>query len=332
MARSVRARRNVNSSAASERTLRSGATTRIAGRATVLSPSSSLCHSPCSQASSVAPSMPSTAATSSDWKDSRRSSPSVTTGQPTSSWRWSASMTARSSSALKPASSTRPAAWASRASSRPCGRSSEPTWSARAVRGGIIESMEIAVRIVLVSGSLRAGSGNSAVVRTAAAVAPAGVEGVVLNGMGDLPHFNPDDDLDPLPGPVAALRTAIGAGDAVMFCTPEYAGALPGSFKNLLDWTVGGAEMYRRPVAFINASGIAAPTGGADAHDSLRKVLSYVGAEIVEPACARIPVPRDAVGPDGLIADPALREAIAGALGALAGHVRRRPADGDELL
>jgi chromate reductase len=189
--------------------------------------------------------------------------------------------------------------------------------------------MEVAVRIVLVSGSLRAGSGNSAVVRTAAAVAPEGVDGVVFDGMGDLPHFNPDDDHDPLPGPVAALRAAIGAGDAVMFCTPEYAGALPGSFKNLLDWTVGGAEMYRRPVAFINASGIAAPTGGADAHDSLRKVLGYVGAEIVEDACVRIPVPRDAVHADGLIADAPLRARIAAALAALAEYVRARPADDD---
>ena len=61
-------------------------------------------------------------------------------------------------------------------------------------------------------------------------------------------------------------------------CTPEYAGALPGSFKNLLDWTVGGGQTYGMPVAWINVSGAAAPTGGADAHDSLRKVLGYTGA------------------------------------------------------
>lgn len=42
------------------------------------------------------------------------------------------------------------------------------------------------------------------------------------------------------------------AADAVLFCTPEYAGALPGSFKNLLDWTVGGGETYGKPAAWIN--------------------------------------------------------------------------------
>jgi NAD(P)H-dependent FMN reductase len=42
---------------------------------------------------------------------------------------------------------------------------------------------------------------------------------------------------------VADLRRQIEAADAVVFCTSEYAGALPGSFKNLLDWTVGGGEV-----------------------------------------------------------------------------------------
>ena len=58
-------------------------------------------------------------------------------------------------------------------------------------------------------------------------------------------------------------------------------------------------------MAWVNASGAAAQTGAADAHDSLRKVLGYVGAEIVEPACVRIPVTRQAVGADGLVHDAA---------------------------
>jgi len=109
---------------------------------------------------------------------------------------------------------------------------------------------------------------------------------------------------------VASLRAAIKEADAVLICTPEYAGGLPGSFKNLLDWTVGGGEMYGKPVAWINASSIAAPTGGRDAHDSLRKVLTYAGAKIVDEACARIPVPRDAVAACQ-VADPDLRGRIA---------------------
>ena len=73
-----------------------------------------------------------------------------------------------------------------------------------------------------------------------------GVEAEIYDGMGRLPHFNPDDDPADgvgLDAEVAALRAALGEADALLLSTPEYAGALPGSFKNLLDWTVGGGQM-----------------------------------------------------------------------------------------
>lgn len=125
--------------------------------------------------------------------------------------------------------------------------------------------------------------------RTAAAVAPEGITTTLFDGLADLPAFNPDDDYDPLHPAVAKLRTAIAAAEAILFCTPEYAGALPGSFKNLLDRTVGGPEMDGQPVARLNVSSIAAPTGGADAHASLAKVMGYLNARVIEPACRRIP-------------------------------------------
>ncbi|MFF7248476.1 NADPH-dependent FMN reductase [Embleya sp. NPDC008237] len=170
-------------------------------------------------------------------------------------------------------------------------------------------------RVLLISGSLRAESTNSALVRTAREVAPPGVHAVVFEGLGRLPHFNPDEDHEPLPPAVVELRAAIEAADAVLFSTPEYAGALPGSFKNLLDWTVGGVETSEKPVAWINAS--ANPGGAAKAHESLRVVLGYTGADVVDAACVRVGVSRDAVGPDGLIADPDVRRDITAALTAL---------------
>ena len=189
--------------------------------------------------------------------------------------------------------------------------------------------MERTIQILLVSGSLRAGSTNTALLRTAQAVAPGGVVGLLYRGLGALPHFNPDDDPEggPIDPTVADLRAQIGSADALLFSTPEYAGALPGSFKNLLEWTVGGGETYVMPVAWVNASGPAAPTGAADAHDSLRKVLGYTGSDIVEAACVRVPVPRTAIGSDGLVAEPAIREQIAGVLATLARHVSDRLAD-----
>lgn len=180
--------------------------------------------------------------------------------------------------------------------------------------------MDQPIRVLLISGSLRRGSTNTALLATARDVAPDGLEAVLDDSIGRLPHFNPDDDIDgeAVDPAVAELRARIGGVDAVLFCTPEYAGALPGSFKNLLDWTVGGGETYGKPVAWINVSGPAAPTGGAGAHDSLRAVLGYTGARIIEPACVRIPLSRAAVGAGGLIDDPAIRAQIAAALETLA--------------
>jgi NAD(P)H-dependent FMN reductase len=132
------------------------------------------------------------------------------------------------------------------------------------------------------------------------------------DGLAQLPHFNPDDDHAPLPPAVSVLRQAIANADGVVFCTPEYAGTLPGSLKNLLDWCVGGTDLTGKRVAWI---GVAAdPRRGAGAHATLATVLRYVQADIVEDACTSVPVARDGVGPDGLIADPATRAAVTAAL------------------
>jgi NAD(P)H-dependent FMN reductase len=179
------------------------------------------------------------------------------------------------------------------------------------------------VRILLVSGSGRAGSTNAAVLRTAAEVAGPELRTVLYPGIGELPLFNPDDDREGIPVDqrVAEMRRELAHADALLICTPEYAGALPAAMKNLLEWTIGDAGTYGKPVAWINAAGAAAPTGAADAHDSLRKVLGYAGADIVENACVRIPVERALVGPDGLVTDRDVRAQIAGALRRLAEHV-----------
>lgn len=184
------------------------------------------------------------------------------------------------------------------------------------------------IRILLISGSTRSGSTNTAFLRTAQAVAPHGVVATLFTRMTDLPHFNPDDDAsdDPAGGTrrlhtaVADLRAEIALSRGVLLCTPEYAGALPGSFKNLLDWTVGGSEMYGKPTAWVNVS--SSPTGAGDAHASLAKVLGFLNADIVGAACDRIPVTRADVGADGLIADVRIRERIVGVLVTLAAYVR----------
>lgn len=161
--------------------------------------------------------------------------------------------------------------------------------------------------LVLISGSLRGGSVNGAVIATAAALAPAEVETLIYHRTADLPHFNPDDDREPLPEPVSDLRRTLNDACAVLLSTPEYAGSLPGSFKNLLDWTIGGAGLYQRPIGWINPS---AHGGSEETYRALRIVLDRAGAEIVACACKDIPTPRDAIGTDGMIARAEIRGEI----------------------
>jgi chromate reductase len=173
-------------------------------------------------------------------------------------------------------------------------------------------------RILLVSGSTRSGSTNTAALRAVHEVAPDGISTVLYDGLAGLPAFNPDDDLGEPPAAVAALREQITSADAVVFCTPEYAGTLPGSFKNLLDWTVGDGGLYGKPVAWIN---VANEGRGQGAQDTLLTVLGYVGAHVVEPACRRLPVARDWVGPSGAITDPGFRAEMTAVAITLAGAV-----------
>ena len=173
-------------------------------------------------------------------------------------------------------------------------------------------------RLLLIGGSLRTGSVNAAVLTTAATIAPAGVIATVYEGLRRLPPFDPDEDRLPLHPAVADLRDRLHNADAVLFSTPEYAGALPGSLKNLLDWTVGDG-MYEMPVGWINAS--TGYTGAQHAHDSLRRVLGFVNADIVEDAALVLPVARSTYGPDGLIGDPLIRAGIATVLAALVARV-----------
>jgi NAD(P)H-dependent FMN reductase len=180
------------------------------------------------------------------------------------------------------------------------------------------------VRVVLVSGSTRAGSTNTAALRTAAGLGLPGIEATLWADLVGVPAFVPEDETQP-PAAVAELRRLLAAADAVVFCTPEYAGTLPGSFKNAIDWLVGSGELYRKPVSWIN---VGAPGRGAGAEATLATVLGYVDAEVIAPACVRITVARQTVDADGVVRDPDTRTRLADQLAAVAAHLRTRPDGG----
>ncbi|MEV4757547.1 NAD(P)H-dependent oxidoreductase [Micromonospora sp. NPDC049559] len=169
-------------------------------------------------------------------------------------------------------------------------------------------------QLLLISGSTREGSTNTAALRTAASVVPEGATATLYGGLVSLPAFVPGDQAPP--AAVTQLREAVETADAVLFCTPEYAGTLPGSLKNLLDWLVGSGELNDKPVAWLS---VAAPGRGEGARTTLETVLRYVDAKLLASACARVPVPRDAVAPDGGIADQGIRAALAAAMADLVG-------------
>src|SRR5690349_18700927 len=109
------------------------------------------------------------------------------------------------------------------------------------------------MRILAISGSLRATSTNTAALKAAALIAPAPIKIALFDAIGSLPLFNPDAELD-MPSSVAAFRAAVGAADGLLIASPEYAHGVSGVIKNALDWLVSGEEFVNKPVALINAS------------------------------------------------------------------------------
>jgi chromate reductase, NAD(P)H dehydrogenase (quinone) len=148
------------------------------------------------------------------------------------------------------------------------------------------------IRVLLVSGSTRPGSSNTRVLRMLHERTWPGVGTDLYDGLPEIPPFVPGVEAEPRA--VRDLLARIASSDAVLFSTPEYAGGLPGTLKNLLDWTVGAGRLYGKPVAWLD---VANPGRGAGARDQLRTVLGYVGSSVLEAACVHValaPDPGDA--------------------------------------
>ncbi|MDO1530495.1 NADPH-dependent FMN reductase [Fulvimonas sp. R45] len=132
-------------------------------------------------------------------------------------------------------------------------------------------------RVLCLCGSLRRVSSNRAALEAARQLAPPSLELRPYDGMAALPPFNPDDEADPLPAPVLALREAVGRADALLVACPEYAHGVPGAFKNLLDWLVGSLEFPGKPVLLLNASA----RGSHHAQEALAEILRTMSAELL---------------------------------------------------
>lgn len=173
-------------------------------------------------------------------------------------------------------------------------------------------------RILGISGSLRDGSHNTALLRAAARLLPPGVELEVYDGLRDLPPFDADRDVEPPDPGVARLREAIALADGVMIATPEFNGSIPGVLKNALDWAsrpFPDNAFRGKPVAVIGAS--TGLFGAVWAQADTRRVLGVIGADVID---QELPVGQaeTAFDDDGRLLDPEQHAALAALIGVLA--------------
>jgi NAD(P)H-dependent FMN reductase len=179
------------------------------------------------------------------------------------------------------------------------------------------------MRILALSGSLRAGSSNTALLLAGARLAAPEVQIVLFSRLGELPHFNPDLDGegDAPPPAVAALRAEVSAADGVIICSPEYARGVPGSLKNALDWLVSHADFACMPVLLWNASA----AGGQHAQASLVETLRTMSAKVLVEASLLTPFLHKKLGPGAELSAEAA-QALKGSLAALARAVEEAQA------
>lgn len=173
------------------------------------------------------------------------------------------------------------------------------------------------MRILAVSGSLRAESYNTALARAAQDLAPEGVEIELYDGLGGLPPYDADVDGEDSPAAVFDLRARIAAADALLLVTPEYNGSIPGVLKNAVDWASRPrreAALWGKTVAVAGAT--TGQYGALWAQQDLRRVLGIAGARVI---VGELPVARaqNVFDESGRLRDQVVAERLRAHLAAL---------------
>lgn len=172
-------------------------------------------------------------------------------------------------------------------------------------------------RVLCLCGSLRSVSSNRALLEAARQLAPDDLLLNLYDGLAQLPLFNPDVEIEPLPPSVQALRTAVGVSDALLIACPEYAHGIPGAFKNLLDWLVGSLEFPDKPVLQVNASG----RDSYHAQSALREVLVTMSARMLTDEPLGVPLPGAGCEVDFILDEPVRRGAVQAMLAVLSARL-----------
>ena len=174
--------------------------------------------------------------------------------------------------------------------------------------------MNNTISILAISGSLRANSSNTFILKAIMSLAPINVGVYLYDGIGKLPHFNPELEHEALSA-VEDWRKQVEKADGVIICTPEYAFGIPGVLKNALDWLVGSGELNKKPVAAISASPLA--PGGDKALFSLENTLTALGTIKSKEVLLSIPFVAKKLDAAGVVTDAATKAQLATVLNAL---------------
>lgn len=153
-------------------------------------------------------------------------------------------------------------------------------------------------KIIAVSGSTRKNSTNLYLINAIINLT-AGIFNIeIFKGLSELPHFNPDTDIDNPPKQVIEFRNQLREADGILICTPEYAMGVPGTLKNAIDWTVSSSEFYHKPTALITASSL-----GEKGHASLLDTLKMIEANITDKTQLLISYAKTKITDDSKIVD-----------------------------
>lgn len=180
------------------------------------------------------------------------------------------------------------------------------------------------IELLGISGSLRSGSYNSALLRAASELAPEGVRIEIYDAMGDIPLYNDDVRLAGEPASVTRMKQHIAAVDGIFIVTPEYNNSVPGVLQNAIDWLsrpLAESPLRGKPAGI---AGVATGNfGTVRAQTALRQVLaSTATVAMVRPELAVFQA-ANRFDADGNLTDETTRELLRNYLAALAVWVRR---------